>query len=88
MAIVSTDESASLASLQPLWHPKAPDFITELGPDPVSGWTTWQEHLQSRKKPARPPFLRKKKPGDEVTVNIKRGEETVSMKVTLAKRGG
>lgn len=62
MAIVSTDESASLATLQPLWHPKAPDFITGLGPDPVSGWTTWQEHLQSRKKPARPPFLGKKKP--------------------------
>lgn len=31
--------------------------------------------------------LRRKKPGDEVTVEVKRGEETVSLKVTLVKRG-
>jgi serine protease Do len=31
-------------------------------------------------------FLRKKKPGDEVTVEVKRGEETVNLKVKLAKR--
>jgi serine protease Do len=32
-------------------------------------------------------FLRKKKPGDEVTVEVKRGEETVNLKVKLTKRG-
>jgi hypothetical protein len=62
MAIVSTDESASLASLQPLWHSKAPTFVLERELDPISGWTTWQKHLKSRKRPARPPFLRKKEP--------------------------
>jgi S1-C subfamily serine protease len=32
--------------------------------------------------------IRKKKPGDEVTVEVQRGDETKSIKVTLAKRGG
>jgi serine protease Do len=32
-------------------------------------------------------LLRKKKPGDEISVEVKRGEETVNMKITLAKRG-
>jgi serine protease Do len=33
-------------------------------------------------------LLRKKKPGDEVSVEVRRGEETVKLKVTLARRGG
>jgi hypothetical protein len=62
MAIVTTDASASFANLQPLWHPKAPGFVLECGPDPISGWMAWQDHLRSRKEPARPPFSHKKSP--------------------------
>jgi S1-C subfamily serine protease len=32
-------------------------------------------------------LLRRKKPGDEVPVEVRRGEETVKLKIKLARRG-
>src|SRR4029079_16336262 len=62
MTTLTTDESAAcLPNLQPLWHHKAPQKIVESCADPFRGWKSWQDHLEKRKDPAAPPFLKKKK---------------------------
>lgn len=64
MAVATSEELHHfLPSLEPLWHHKAPRPLVECwsAQDVDGAWKIWQKHLQSRKKPAIPPFLTKKK---------------------------
>lgn len=65
MAVATTEElSVCLPNLQPLWHHQAPRPLVENCPatDPFAGWKWWQQHLRTRRKPAAPPFIKKKQP--------------------------
>jgi hypothetical protein len=64
MSVITPQESSlGLSNVQPLWHPKAPQWLVASCSleDLSSSWKVWQDYLRRRKKPRLPPRFTKKK---------------------------
>jgi hypothetical protein len=64
MAVAITEqENERTENRPPFWHRSAPRRLVEkFGSDVSKGWTTWQKHVASRKRPSTPPFLSGEEP--------------------------